>query len=428
VGGILAFRKFTASDKVSRSIVSETHTRPASDPTAGRLIPAASKGARRTRVKNPGLFSIPSHLQPALMKLNAAQETRGFWESTKGLLHQALPLEFCCINFRPLLTLPAMTFRERAPFASEEEFERFCRLSPFSWWARDHPGVKLLRLTDVIGTAQLLNSEYFHQFMAPSNSRYEACLTYWDGGAFEGIVGLHRAANHGDFTDSEMRLLEQLYPYFQNAVRRLLRAHREKARRISLEVLVDHLPVPTIILDWELRVSYRNRAAEEIGILWNLGPEAARNLKPHQSFAVPAKIVEACQRLKESRAHGAESVSVHHPHSVVIQHDKVCGLRASILPLQMEGAALLSPPMFLVRLESRDGFPGERRADADKLALWANLSPSEQHVAWLASQGHRNAEIAGQLNKSVLTVKKQLQCVYQKLEVHGRARLIALFG
>src|SRR5208282_5123444 len=59
-------------------------------------------------------------------------------------------------------------------------------------------------------------------------------------------------------------------------------------------------------------------------------------------------------------------------------------------------------------------------------ALWANLSRSEQRVAWLAGQGHRNAEIARRLNKSTLTVKKQLQSVYEKLEVAGRSRRIAL--
>ncbi|MBV8899277.1 MAG: helix-turn-helix transcriptional regulator [Verrucomicrobia bacterium] len=58
--------------------------------------------------------------------------------------------------------------------------------------------------------------------------------------------------------------------------------------------------------------------------------------------------------------------------------------------------------------------------------MWANLSRSEQHVAWLASQGHPNAEIARRLHKSTLTVKKQLQSVYEKLDAPGRNRLIAL--
>jgi hypothetical protein len=94
-----------------------------SNPAAGRFVTDSPKRVRRTR-DNSSQRPIPSDLQLGLMKLNAAQEARDFWESTKELLHRALPLEFCCVNFRLLLTSPAMTFRERVPFASEEEFQR----------------------------------------------------------------------------------------------------------------------------------------------------------------------------------------------------------------------------------------------------------------------------------------------------------------
>lgn len=50
----------------------------------------------------------------------------------------------------------------------------------------------------------------------------------------------------------------------------------------------------------------------------------------------------------------------------------------------------------------------------------------QERVAWLAGQGQRTAEIAQLLNKSPMTVKKQLQSVYEKLDVRGRGRLIAL--
>jgi DNA-binding CsgD family transcriptional regulator len=137
--------------------------------------------------------------------------------------------------------------------------------------------------------------------------------------------------------------------------------------------------------------------------------------------------MEACRRLKGLPSRVFDQPPISNLESAVIHHEKIRGLQASIRPLQVGGAPL-SPPMFLIRLERREDFAGEKDAAAGKLELWANLSPSEQHVAWLASQGHRNAEIAGQLNKSVLTVKKQLQCIYHKLEVSGRGRLIALFN
>jgi DNA-binding CsgD family transcriptional regulator len=198
--------------------------------------------------------------------------------------------------------------------------------------------------------------------------------------------------------------------------------------RQSLERLLDRLPLATIILDWDLRNSYQNRAEEELSVLWNLGPEAARSLKPRLSFALPRQIAEACVSLKNAQRcgqpeTGMPAIADH----LAVLHPEIQSLRASVSLLRMN-AAPLSFPMFLVRLESRNGCLGKNEDDRAErqLALWANLSPSEQRVAWFAGQGYQNREIAVRLNKSTMTVKKQLQSIYHRLGVAGRNRLIAL--
>jgi DNA-binding CsgD family transcriptional regulator len=285
-----------------------------------------------------------------------------------------------------------------------------------------------IRLSDIIGYSRLVKTEFFRLFMRPYGDRYQAYLVLWESSVFQGLVGLHRTAQQRDFTDTEIHLLEQLYPYFENAGRRVLSSHREKARRMSLEILLGRLPIATIILDWDLRVTYRNRAAEELGVLWNLGPQAARSLKPSQHFEIPPEIVETCRNLKNTWDRGdGNGVPLGTDNHLVIEHQHLSGLRASVNVLQMD-AAPLSLPMFLVTLESRGGSLGDGSEDltGSQLALWARLTRSEQRVAWLAGQGQRNAEIAGLLKKSTMTVKKQLQSVYHKLDVTGRGRLIAL--
>jgi DNA-binding CsgD family transcriptional regulator/PAS domain-containing protein len=377
---------------------------------------------------NPPVQSTPSDLEQALIRLEAAYDVDDLWQAIQFVLHSALPLEFCCLNFCPFLATPPMLLRERAPFATLQHFQRFCEQAPFTSYVQGNPGVQHARLSDIIDEAELLRSEYFHEFMQPTNSRYEACLIFWHDALFEGVIGLHRATTHGDFSDAEISLLLHHYPHFQNALRRILQLHRERAMRTSVELLLDRLPLATIILDWDLKITYQNRAAEELGVLWNLGREAARSLKPRKNFALPPDIIDVCRGLKEAqgyqptRAHSLENSG-----GLVIHHRKLPGLRARVSLLQMD-AAPLNLPMFMVRLESRDGCLGKNEDDlaGRQLALWADLSRSEQRVAWLASQGHRNAEIARRLSKSTMTVKKQLQSVYRKLEVSGRSRLIAL--
>lgn len=372
--------------------------------------------------------SASSNLEPALIRLQAAQDVDGLWRTLRSVLHSALPLEFCYLNFCPFIGTPPILFRGRAPFAALQHFQRFRERTPFTTYVQGNPGVRHARLSDIIDEAELLRSEYFHEFMQPTNSRYETCLIFWHDTLIEGVISLHRASRHGDFSHAEISLLLHLYPHFQNALRRVVQLHRERAMRISVELLLDRLPLATIILDWDLKITYQNRAAEELGVLWNLGPEAARSLKPRKAFALPPDIIDACRRLKEASGHQpTRTHALGNSDRLVIHHQKLHGLRAQVSLLQMD-AAPLSQPMFMVRLESRDGYLGKNSDDlaGRQLALWASLSCCEQRVAWLASQGHRDAEIARRLSKSTMTVKKQLQSVYRKLDVSGRSRLIAL--
>ncbi len=83
------------------------------------------------RTFRTGIWTSTS-LEPALIRLSAADEMQEFWEASKALLHLALPIHFCCLCFRPFIVMPATVFRERAPFANEAEFQRFRELCPFS--------------------------------------------------------------------------------------------------------------------------------------------------------------------------------------------------------------------------------------------------------------------------------------------------------
>ena len=76
--------------------------------------------------------------------------------------------------------------------------------------------------------------------------------------------------------------------------------------------------------------------------------------------------------------------------------------------------------MFLIRLEDHGTGPDPA------LDVLARLSHREREVARLVGQGLSNGEVALRLRKSVLTVKRQLRSVFQKLDVPSRGRLAAL--
>ena len=367
-----------------------------------------------------------SVLDRALLDLHATQEMREFWEQTRRVLHAALPVHFVCLCLRPFALLPSTVFRERAPFASEEEFRLFQELNPLQDHLAAHPGTTLSRMSDIVPDRELPRTEFFHRFMRPHADRFFASLNFWHDGVFQGLIGLHRTAEQRDFTAADMVLLDRLHPHFNTALHRILGVHRERAVRLSLEKLLVELPIATVLLDWEFRVAYRNRAAIAACAVWNYGRDRARSEKHTDDFAVPAAVLGFCRDFKRTwqPAHH-RCCALTTAEGVTLAHPEAAGLSASINLLQLD-AAPLSMPMFLLRFEDTNGTTFARGETADRLRRIARLTLREREVALLIGQGCSNEEAALRLGKSVLTVKKQLRSVYQKLSIDSRGRLIAL--
>jgi len=77
----------------------------------------------------------------------------------------------------------------------------------------------------------------------------------------------------------QTKLLRHLYPQFETALRRLHSLERERATRTALESFLSRLPLPTMLLRWNLRLAYQNKAAREFCNLWAVGPELRRSPK-----------------------------------------------------------------------------------------------------------------------------------------------------
>jgi hypothetical protein len=63
----------------------------------------------------------------------------------------------------------------------------------------------------------------------------------------------HGTAAQGDLTPADMKLLRQLYRQFRTALHRLGSLEREHSARTAFEELLRRLPLPTILLRWNLK-------------------------------------------------------------------------------------------------------------------------------------------------------------------------------
>lgn len=361
-----------------------------------------------------------------MLALHATEEMEQFWTAARRVLHAALPLHFICMCLRPFALLPSTVFRERAPFASDAEFQLFQEVSPIQAHLCSHPGAILVRLSDVVPDAQLSGTEFYQRFMLPHDDRYFGCLNFWHAGLFQGLIGLHRTSTQHDFTETELEFLRQLHPHFNTVLHRILGLHRERAVRLSLEKLLGNLPIATVLLDWDLKVASRNHSAIELCAVWNLGPTRAGQEKSGGNLQLPPQVLAYCENFKASWNPCLHRICpLTSSAGVFFTHPDRPGLRASINLLQLD-AAPLSMPMFLIRIEDHQSAPSTREADDASIGLLTRLSQREREVAQLVGQGLSNGEVAKRLRKSVLTVKRQLRSIYEKLDISSRSRLAAL--
>lgn len=386
--------------------------------------PAGHAGASRAKRCHPLLQRGTTELDQALLALHSTEEMGEFWNAARQVLHAALPLHFICLCLRPFALLPSTVFREKAPFASNAEFQLFQEVSPVQAHLSAHPGDILVRLSDLVPEAELTGTEFYQRFMRPHDDHYFACLNFWHAGLFQGLIGLHRTSTQRDFTESELEFLLQLHPHFNTVLHRILALHRERAVRLSLEKLLGSLPIATVLLDWDLKIASRNHSAIELCARWTLGAIRASQEKYGGHLQLPPEVLAYCEHFKAGwNPCLHQACALTSPPGVFFTHPDQPGLRASVNLLQLD-AAPLSMPMFLIRIEEHP--PGAGEAGDPSMGLFTRLSHREREVAQLVSQGLSNGEVAQQLHKSVLTVKRQLRSIYGKLDVSTRSRLIAL--
>jgi DNA-binding CsgD family transcriptional regulator/PAS domain-containing protein len=283
------------------------------------------------------------------------------------------------------------------------------------------PGRKVLRLRDCFPDEKaMLRSRFFRDYMAPIDTRHAVALFFWNDrlNAIDCALALHRSDRMSDFDPEEIRAIERIYPHIETAFRRVAKLQNAAAIRQSLDGFLRDLPLPTVLLDWELRPVYYNRAALESCALWESG--VAHKTRARDRLRVPAELLAVMREMKNRWGEALRS----NPGSTSFETRVMTNGRNSQLRASITMTVLRSPhlgkPSFLLRFEST----GSR--GAARLSHIAMLSPREREVALLVCDGMSNQEIADSLGKSLATVKTELHSVFSKLEVKSRGQLIAL--
>lgn len=290
------------------------------------------------------------------------------------------------------------------------------------------PGRKFISPQDHFKTdEEYMASPMYRQVAKPEGWHHAYKMLFWRGKHLVAWVGVVRPRKAGKFLRPEIARIRKLRPQVQLALRRVLKVDRMQTARAAVEGFIDRSTLPSLVLDWDLRVAYRNRAAEDFCALWNFGPQA-NSLSSSEVFQVPAPVINACTALR----HGIEARLRNQappPESngfdpfAPTRHPDHENLSIRIKPMELR-AARLGLPGFLVEMRD-DGSPGGALKHSSSMNA---LTTREREIGLLIYEGLTNREIGTRLGCGEGTVKKHLTSIFRKLSVPNRASLMRLLA
>jgi DNA-binding CsgD family transcriptional regulator len=361
-------------------------------------------------------------LEKPLLKLHRAIDVRSFWKA----LHRVLSASV--LNHSIGLSLqqsPGVPVVSRWTLHMPNDFFVAEPLRSYGMHPRRK---KFARLADLFSNrSSFERSAFYRRYMAPHKCAYGLALLFWKRQRLICTIAILRTSKQGDFSSAELKLVRQLYPQFLAALRRIESLERERSVRVNFQQFLQRLPLPTMVLRWNLKPIYQNPAARDFYAVWEKGPEEAKRTKA--SSPIPSEILDRCRVLKQQWSNAQFQMrtrrqtelieeQVHHPHSR--------NLRATIQLTQVKSASVARPHFLIACEDLCRGGTGSRRPELFRLPAFARLTRREREVAQLACEGRSNKEIAENACLSLQTVKKHLYSVFRKLEVPSRTRLVAL--
>ena len=365
-----------------------------------------------------GLQFVPD--QKTLLHLHAAMHVDSFWQAVQDVIGAAFPT--CFIG----LTLQHSPISPRITKSTKKLPGSFFPTMPIKNYFSAHPRRNIVLISDFFrDECHFRRSSFYRSCMTPINGRCAIGLFFWDIGRLLAAIILVRNQQQGEPSPHEMRAIRNLHAHFKTALRRIRSEERDRGVLVAFAQFMRRVPLPTILLQWNLRLVYQNQAAKEFCALWQQGPSLARLTK--LTAPVPLEILDRCgvlkKRWEQQRFFGVAPADFR---SEILWHPTQRGLRAIISLTQISSAAV-ARPHFLIEFEILYGSAVTGyQTRASSLPHLVRLTSREQDLARLVCDGRSNQEIANETCLSLETVKTHLHSIFRKLEVPSRSRLVTL--
>ena len=428
----------------TRRVGRERNDFPTSDPLEyiGKP-PPARQGSKTTQPVAPGMIAklnlIPTRpeLSPALQAAMFADGIDDFVDNCQKLLRSAMPVHSLCVSFGQLDQSSPRLIRDTLPIRPDAEYirERYLLLNPSRPFLQQNCGAQQSVLAEQLRLmADPDRESYLQRFQHHEGWSKYAEIYFWNQQELQAIICVRRSASDADFTPADLRFLAEVREALAPAIHQLYRWHQERVLTNCLQQVLADLPIPLLILNWDLEPESINTAARHACAEWRHGSAAARAFKPSSDFGLPAEILARCERQKaklQSDGFTPARTERFSPRFDRVEHPTDRRLSAHIEVVRSP-QTLIGRPHFAVRFQTTGEPPATAAYPASpggrRLAMLSALSVCEREIALMVAEGLSNQEIALRLSREVATVKMHLRSVFRKLNATNRTRVAALLA
>lgn len=357
--------------------------------------------------------------QKLLLALHSATEAKAFLKAAEQIIHAAIPCDVVhtLLHYSVDRGSSSVAWGSDGSVFTNEHVRASLEGNPITWLLAARPGVRFQPLEMCYASSEQMKEDpFFKRFILGIGVQHATAMPFAGGDL---IFAPQRASGRGEFTCDEMAIMETLHPHIDAAYRRVNRLQTESGALLGLEQCMTPLPLPTVLLDWDLAPFFFNPSGQEAIEHW-------RGANPHLKIPsglpqLPADLLGALRTMREQwtidlrDGCGTATLPEH-----VVEHPKEPGCRARISMTTLRSPHF-GKPSFVVRFEH--AHPGR----SEKLAAIIRLTASERKLLDRVLDGESNQEIADAIGRSVNTIKSSLHEIFTKLGIHSRARLIARF-
>lgn len=369
-------------------------------------------------------------MEEALMILHSAIDREGLWQGVKGVLEEV------CATKRFTLYLGHLGLGEARVVYTEPPlpdltrwFDERGKVNPLIPWIAEHVGLRHFHFHEVLGSPrQFRGTPFYEQFAKPEGWDKGMSVMFWRGEEMRGMFSLYRGPRQAEFNEDEVARILRVARHIEIAVARVQKIDRDQNFRTALQSFTRGLPAPLLLLDWETKLFFANTAAYESAARWNHGVEKAKSLNPRDCFAVPPAVLEGVRQIKRQiqNLNPREWIG-NMPEPLEVSHPREERFKAVVSSVSLGRPSLARPGFLLYFKESlkfEETLPPVAGAERKARAM-ALLTPAERDVVRHICAGLSNAEIAAARSKSVLTIKTQVNSIFQKLDLKSRAQLVS---